>query len=73
MTIQTFRDAVLQYSDIIVFETYYNDTVLEITLRNKTGRNAIYEGLASTHLPDFKCITCQLEPSYYKAGYILKN
>jgi hypothetical protein len=69
MTIETFREALLQYSDIIEFNVYRNDLDIEIILRNKTGRNAIYDSIALNHLPDYKCLSCQLEPTYYKAWY----
>lgn len=71
MTVETFREALLNYSDIISFTTYRDGADLEIILRNKTGRNAIYESLAVEHLPAYKCLSCQLEPAYYKAWYTL--
>ena len=69
MTIESFREALLSYSDIIEFKLHRDGLDLEIILKNKTGRNSIYENLASTHLSDYKCLSCQLEPAYYKAWY----
>ena len=74
MTIESFKESIINYADIIEFKTYTNEYELEVILQNKTGNESIYENLANEHLSDFICLSCHMELNgYFKAWYQRKT
>jgi len=70
--LELLKEELLKYSTIIDC-TIYNDTTLEVYVKNSTGRQTTYDRIELDYiLPYFDKTSSRFGNGYYKGGFYIK-